>query len=207
MMYTILDIHLSMRSHITKVCSAAYYQLRIISRIRNVLTRDAAKAITHAFVTSRLDYCNFLLSGMPKSAISKLQCVQNMSAKMVSRKKKFDHVLPILTSLHWLPIEYRIKFKILLLTFRAINGTAPKYVTDLISTHQPRRCLRNSNILELDVPKSRLGSAGDRTFSFQAASLWNQLPADIRKELQIPLSLFKSRLKTHLFRKAFDSLI
>ena len=166
----VFDIHLSMNSHITKVCSAAYYHLRSICRIRNVLTLDAAKSITHAFVTARLDYCNSLLSGMPKSAISKLQRVQNMAAKMVTRMKKFDHGTPILKYLHWLPIEYRIQFKVLLLAFRAMNGTAPQYLTDMISIHQPRRLLRNSHALELNIPQSRLRSAGDRTFSFQAAS-------------------------------------
>jgi hypothetical protein len=88
----VFDIHLSMNSHITKVCSAAYYHLRNICRIRNVLTLDSAKSITHAFVTARLDYCNSLLSGMPQSAISKVQRVQNMAAKMMTRMKKFDHV-------------------------------------------------------------------------------------------------------------------
>jgi hypothetical protein len=166
---------------------------------------DSAKSITHAFVTARLDYCNSLLSGMPKSAISKLQRVQNMAAKMVTRMKKFDHVTPILKYLHWLPIEYRIQFKVLLLAFRAMNGIAPQYLTDMISIHQPRRLLRNSHALELNIPQSRLRSAGDRTFSFQAASLWNKLPGDIRKVKK--LSLFKSRLKTHLFQKAFESLI
>ena len=170
-----------------------------------MLTLDSAKSITHTFVTARLGYCNSLLSEMPKSAISKLQRVQNMAAKMVSRKKKFDYVTPILKYLQWLPVEYRIQFKVLLLTFRAMNGISPQHLTDIISIYQPRRLLRNSHPLESNIPKSRFRSAGDGTFSLQATSFWNQLPADIRNVNQ--LSLFKSRLKTHLFQKAFDSLI
>ena len=124
-----------MNSHITKVCSVAYYHLCNICRIRNVLALDSAKSITHALVTAKLNYYNSLLSGMPKSAISKLQRIQNMAAKMVSRKTKFDHVTPILKFLHWLPVEYRIQFKVLLLTFRAMSGMAPQYLTDMIYTN------------------------------------------------------------------------
>ena len=189
--------YICQNSHITKVCSAAYYHLRNICRIRNLLILDSAKSITHTFVTARLDYCNSLMFGSPPS--QKLQRVQNMAAKMVSRKKKFDHVTPIFKFLHWLPVEYHIQFKVLLLTFRAMNGIAPQHLTDIISTHQPRQLLRNSHALELNIPKSRLRSAGDRTFSLQAASLWHQLPADIRNLNE--LSLFKSKLKHTYFRK------
>ena len=196
------DNNLSMNSHITKVCSVAYFHLRNISRIRNILTLDAAKALTHAYVTSRLDYCNSVLSGVSQSAIEKLQRVQNMSAKMVTKTRKFDHVTPLLKSLHWLPVKYRIQYKVLLFTFRAIQGTAPTYISEMISVHQPRRQLRNSNTKMLEVPKTRLKSAGDRTFAYQSALLWNLLPSNIR-DIHT-LSAFKAKLKTHLYLQAFN---
>jgi hypothetical protein len=198
----LFDSHLSMDKHITKVCSTAFYHLRNISRIRNVLTTEAAISLTHAFITSRIDFCNSLLSGVPKASIAKLQRVQNMAAKMITKTRKYDHVTPILKSLHWLPVEYRIKFKVLLLTFRILHGLAPNYLADLMSARAPGRQLRSSNITILDVPRTNLKSAGDRSFSHQSSVLWNQLPSDIRAIQK--LSTFKTKLKTHLFILAFD---
>jgi hypothetical protein len=136
------------------------------------------------------------------TAIAKLQRVQNMAAKIITKTKKRDHVTPVLKSLHWLPVQYRVQFKILLLTFRCIRGIAPIYLRELLSVRNPTRSLRSSTSLELILPKSRLKSAGDRSFSYQAAYLWNQLPSDIRDIHE--LTAFKSALKTLLFRKAFS---
>ena len=81
--------------------------------------------VLHAFVTSRIDYCNGLLYGLPDCEIAKLQRVQNAAARMLMSYKKYDHITPVLINLHWLPVRYRINFKILLLTFKALYGMAP----------------------------------------------------------------------------------
>ena len=112
-----------------------------------------AEKLVHAFMTSRLDYCNALLAGCPASSINKLQLVQNAAARVLTRSRKYDHITPILSSLHWLPIKFRIDYKVLLMTYKALNGLAPVYLTDLLSPYNPSRSLRSQNSGLLVVPR------------------------------------------------------
>ena len=90
--------------HMKNVCRSAYSELRRISAIRHLLSVDSTKTLVSAFVLSRLDYCNSLLSGCPKHFLEKLQKVQNSAARLVLKDKKRDHVSPLLRTLHLLPI-------------------------------------------------------------------------------------------------------
>ena len=109
---------------------------------------------------------------------------------------------PILRSLQWLPVHYRIILKILLLTYKALNGLAPDYIKDLLKYNDSRRTRRSLNNRLLDEPRRNLKAYGERAFSVSAPRLWNKLP------LQIGLSsseaVFKANLKTYLFKCAFD---
>ena len=98
-----------MSEHITSVCRGANFQLRQLRRIRPFLTQDSCAKLTHAFVTSRLDYGNSLLSGLPQYQIKKLQRVLNSAARLVSLKPKFEHISLVLMQLHWLPVTQRIR--------------------------------------------------------------------------------------------------
>ena len=111
----IFDQDLSFSSHIKHVTRTAFFHLRSIAKIRNILSQSDAEKLVHAFITSRLDYCNSLLSGCPKTSLKSLQLVQNAAARVLTRVNKREHISPILASLHWLPVGYRIDFKILLL--------------------------------------------------------------------------------------------
>ena len=122
-----------MSDHIAKTCSAAFYHLYNIRSIRQYLTTECTETLIHAFITSRLDYCNSLLHGSPGYLLHKLQRVQNAAARIIFKESKYCHITPLLRTLHWLPVVYRIQFKILLLTFKAIHGNAPCYISDLIS--------------------------------------------------------------------------
>jgi len=101
----------------------------------------------HVFVTSRLEFCNSLLCGIPKNVLKRLQSVQNAAARVVTLPCKREHVTPILGKLHWLPVEERVIFKILLLTYKALNNLAPSYIFELVNQYVPSRNLRyyNSN--------------------------------------------------------------
>ncbi len=142
--------------------------------------------------------CNALLGGCPASSINKLQIVQNAAARVITRSRKYDHITPILQCLHWLPIKFRISYKILLLT---LNGLAPAYLTSLLSRYNPTRSLRSQNSGLLVVPRIAKSTKGGSAFSYLAPKLWNSLPDNVWGS--DTLSLCKSRLKTHLFSQAF----
>ena len=114
-------------------------------RIRKYLRRSVTESLVHAFITSRIDYCNSLLYGLPNSHIMKLQRIQNAAARLVTGTPRFCHVTPLLFHLHWLPISYRIKFKILLLTFKCLYGQAPNYLIDFITIKKQSRYSLRSN--------------------------------------------------------------
>ncbi len=140
----ILDRKLSFENHISYVTKTAFFHLRNIAK--NMLSVSDAEKLVHAFMTSRLDYCNALFGGFSASSINKLQIVQNAAARVLTRSRKYDHITPILQSLHWLPIKFRISYKILLLAYKAINDLAPAYLTNLLSRYNPSRSLRSKTL-------------------------------------------------------------
>ena len=192
---------MNMEDQISAICRTTNIQLRKIGKIRRYLNNKSAESIIHALVTSRLDNNNALLVGAPDFQLQRLQKLQNTAARIVSLTKKYDHITPILQQLHWLPIANRIKFKIMLLTYKALNQLAPQYITDLLQPYTPAHGLRSANLNLLAVPKSNLTSYGDRSFAKIAPVYWNSLPDGIRNART--LGEFKSLLKTHLFNDAY----
>ncbi|XP_066523483.1 uncharacterized protein [Hoplias malabaricus] len=199
----IIDPDLSFDQHIGSITRTAFLHLRNIAKIRNALSPQDAETLVHAFITSRLDYCNALLSGCTSSNLRKLQLVQNAAARVLTKTRKFEHISPVLSSLHWLPVKFRIDYKILLLTYKALHGLAPEYLQDTISYYEPPRSLRSQNTGFLIVPRIQKASAGGRAFSYKAPRLWNDLPENVRDSDTV--AIFKSRLKTHLFSLSFGS--
>ena len=110
---------------LTAICKSAFYHLHKNTLIRKYLTVDAAQFLVHAQVTSKRDYCNSLLYGLPKYLIKQLQCIQNAAARVVTVSPKFCHITPVPKNLHWLPIDLRIEVKVLTITYKALHGLAP----------------------------------------------------------------------------------
>jgi hypothetical protein len=195
----ILSNNMSLDKHISHICRSAYTAIRQISSIRHYLTVSATKTLVCSLVLSRLDYCNSLLSGSPKHFIEKLQKVQNSAARLVLKAKKRDHVTPLLHSLHWLPIQARIDYKLSVLCHNFFSESCPSYLTELLSVYSPSRQLRSSADMRiLSVPKTRTKTYGERSLSFCAPKQWNSLPLHIRNIRTT--HAFKTALKTHLFK-------
>ena len=183
--------------------TASFFQLHNLRRIRKYLPQEAAATLVHSFVTCRIDYCNSLLCGAPDYQLAKLQRVQKSAARLVYEEGKFCHITPLLKKLHWLPITYRIRFKIALLTYEAMSGLAPSYITDLISIKiDVKYSLRSGNELLLNFPLRKSHSTlGDRCFNMAAPHVWNSLPIFIRRAPS--LNNFKSQPKTYYFKIAY----
>ena len=186
---------MSMLPHVNNVCKSAFYHLHTINTYQSKLLTEI---LVHAFVTSKLDHCNSLLYNVPKNVIKKLQSVQNAAARLITRFRKCDHITPILFDLHWLPVSERIKFKILLLTFKALHQQSLTYIQDPIIRYLPSSSFESSFTLSLNPVSFNLKTYGSRAFSASAPELWNKLPDE-------NLSLFKHKLKTHLFKKYYFS--
>ncbi len=150
-----------------------------------------AEMIIHAFMTSRLDYCNTLLGGCSACLINKLRMVQNAAARVLTRTRKYDHITPVLSTQHWLLIKHRIDFKFLLITYKALNGLAHQYLSELLSHFSPPHPLHSQNSGHLIIPRKSKSTAGGRFFSYLAPKLWNNLPNTVREA--DTLCQFKSR--------------
>jgi hypothetical protein len=197
------DSELSMRDHISRTTKCCFYQLRRLRPIRRQLGRDVTKCLVCSFVLSRLDYCNALLAGLPATTLKPLQRVQNAAARLVLGLKWSDHITPALIELHWLPIKQRIDYKLAVLVYKCLHHDAPDYLAELfhsVADIPSRSCLRSASGDQLDIPRSRL-HFGERAFAIAGARQWNALPAEMRSIEDF--NIFKSKLKTYLFKLAF----
>ena len=161
-----IDRKFDMERQVNSICASGYFYLKQLYHMKKYLDRDSLESVVHAFVSCRLDYCNSLLYGINKSHLDKLQRLQNCAARLVTGTRKYEHITPVLKELHWLPVRFRIQYKILLLCFKCFYGIAPSYLCDLLAPYNPscynfRSCSGNL----LHVPKSALATGGDRSFS------------------------------------------
>ena len=194
------DSAMSMSNQVSNICKSVWYQLRNLGFIRKYLTRSTTEKIVHALISSRFDYCNSLFCLLQQNQISRLQRLQNTAARLVTLSSRRTHITPVLNALHWLPVQYRIQYKLLLLVFHSLHGSAPQYNCQLITRYNPSRCLRSSTSSLLVVPHTH-NNWGDRAFSHAGPLLWNNLPLNIRNMSSI--HKFKEALKTHFFTAAF----
>ena len=196
------DSQLNMDKHIGNVSRTCYMHLNKIGRIRKYLTPDATRSLVNATFTARLDYANSLLYGITKHNISKLQRIQNTSARIITQTRKYEHITPILMELHWLPVFQRINFKILIQVYKAQNELSLQYVRSMVREYVPGRSLRSADHFLLETPRSTT-SYGKRTFEMATGTLWNELP--IAAKHAKSLNIFKKLVKTFLFNKVFNN--
>ncbi|KAK3101096.1 hypothetical protein FSP39_000910 [Pinctada imbricata] len=200
-----LDENLNFKEHVKMKCRTAMINYLRIKSIRKYLTKEATEILVLSLVISHLDYCNVILYGIAQSEINKMQRIQNMCAKLVLNRRKFDSSSEALYDLHWLPIKARITFKILIIVYNCSINQAPAYLTDLLIIQRPNPRLRSAKSAEgcYLVPSNKHKTFSDRGFSTIGPKLWNNIPLDIRQAENI--EIFKKKLKTYYFAK-FHSL-
>ena len=127
--------NMSMDKHISSIIKSCFLQLHDFHRIRPFISKTAAITLANAFVYSCLDFYNSLFYGLPKYSIHRLQKVQNTVARIVTNSSHFSHITPTLKSLRWLPIFYRINFKMCCITHCALSLGETFYLNTLL-THR-----------------------------------------------------------------------
>ena len=192
-----------MDKHVNHVVSNCYKILKDIGRIKRCLERSHIESLVHAVVSHRLDYCNSLLMNISRENIYKLQKVQNAAARLILSRKRRESASLALKQLHWLGIDARIMFKILLLVHKVLRGKC----SDNLQLRYKGFNGRPEDYLMLETPNYRT-TYGRRIFAYTGSRLWNALPVHVRAEEDT--QKYKKDVKTILFegheefrRKAF----
>ena len=196
-LWVIFDKCIKLDYHISSVYKSTYFHLRNIGGIRSILSNDACAQLIHSLVTVRLDYCNSILYGLSDNSLYRLQKIQNTAARMLASLPRFSHISVTLFDWHWLPIRYRITFKMCSITYQPYQRTAPSYLCDLIVPYVNTRSLGSNETCLIKPCKPRLRYYGERCFKYAGPQEWNKLPIHIRKSSS--LSILKTQLKTIYF--------
>ena len=177
----------SFSKYVQNVCKSCFIQLSYFRNIRQFLTQDAAVSVANAFVSSWLDYCNSLFRSHSKFNLHRLQCIRNSAARIVTNSSKYTRITPVLRKLHWLPIQFRSEFKLATLVYKFIHTGFPKYLAPYLSTYHTTYNTRRSQSIAnfLNVPKFQptIHKSTKQfcfSFAFDAPTVWNSLPEDIR---------------------------
>ena len=199
----LLDNTLSFDPHVSSKVQKAVANFIKIKSIHKYITQEACTTLLLMLCMSHLDYLNAVLYGIPNKTLNKHQRIQNMCAKLALCKSKYDSSTEPLKTLHWLPIQQQIEFKILVLTHKCINNSAPRYLQDLFSIKAQNRVnMRSCSMgVLLNIPTVKQTTFTARSFRYIAPRLWNSLPTNIRGTNN--LDKFKALIKTNLFQKAF----
>jgi hypothetical protein len=202
-----IDAAVSMRRHIDVIVARCFSALRQLRSVRQYVTLPVLQMLVTSLVLSRMDYGNGLLVGLPASQLRRLQSVQNAAARLIYNLRRYDHVTNALICLHWLRVPERIHFKVAVMVYRALHGTAPDYLASnfQLAASSCRRGLRSADTTRLSVPRTRLRTVGNRAFPVAGATIWNNLPLDVVSSPS--LSIFRSRLKTFLFLLSYQGSV
>ena len=179
--------------------------MRQLGTVRRSLSMDTARTLVHAFISSRLDYCNSLMFGTTYLVKRKLQAIQNAAARLVTGLGRHEHITPALIDLHWLLVRQRIDYKITLLVYKCLRGSTSQYLTEycaLLSTTNLHHHLRLATRSDLIQHRTKTQRLGPRSFRCSGPSVWNRLPLSVRDSNS--LTVFKTNLKRHLYSIALN---
>ena len=199
-----LDQYLNMECQLQSTKQKAIGNLINISKVSKFMDKESRLKLVHGLVLSHIDFCNSLYAGLPNNKLHPLQMIINCCARLVMGIPRFSHdrITPVCIELHFLPLKARIKYKICLLAFKALKYGQPAYLRELLQYNAPTRSLRNDRTDRLVEPIVAQSSYSDRCFYACAPKMFNSLPNHVR--LSDTFEIFKTRLKTFLFRESYD---
>ena len=192
-----IDENLRMDGQVALCRRSCLYHMRRIRQVRNLLDASSLRALVVAFVLGRIDYCNSLYAGCAQTVLLGLQRAQSTAARLLTGAGRLESALPLMRELHWLPVSYRIQYKLCTLMYDVVHSTAPGYL---------RICAVHVGICDWDrvlagTTFSRLFMT-QKSFRFSDPRAWNSLPRDVRDSPS--RTAFANRLKTHLFKLAYS---
>ena len=206
----VFDPNLTLTDHISQVIKSTRFHIRDLYRIRHLLDLNTAILLANALVSSRIDYCNSLFASLTLSELKRLQGVQNSLCRVVTRTSRYTHATPNLEKLHWLPVKYRVLFKIGLITYKVLKYGQPVYLKDKLHPYTSSRNTRRSSpkykFLQVPSFDSKIHKSHKyltKSFSHHAPVFWNSLPVHVRTSPSV--TSFRKHLKTHLFKSAFPT--
>ena len=206
----VFNSNFSFSDHVSQVIKSTRVHAKDLYRIRPLLDLNTSVLLANALVSSRLDYCNSLFLSLTDFELRRLQLVQNSLCRVVTRSSKYCHITPQLKKLHWLPIKYRIQFKIGLITYKTLNQGEPVYLRELIHPYTSSRNTRRStpklkflHTPTFDRKVHKSVKHFSNSFSHYAPVLWNSFPFQIRNSPSV--TSFRKHLKTHLFNSSFPT--
>ena len=205
----LFDHQMNLDDQVNAVSRQCYLNQRNLSRLASKLSHDLKVQMVHSNILCFIDYCNSVYCGLTEKNLHKLQKIQNNAVRFIFGlygKKLKEPISPYLKKLHFLPVKFRIKFKVALLVFKCINNLGPEYLKNLIQLRDIKR--RSSRLDDdfyiLKMPPRCNFSRSEAAFSHQGPLIWNELPFSIRSLTSLPD--FKSQLKTHYFNMAFKDV-
>ena len=203
----VLDPAMSFKEHVAGLTNACYYHLRQLKSVRRSLSVDSCQALVRALILSRIDYCNGLLGGATNAMLDQIDRVLRASARLILQKPRFSQITAEINDhLHWLDARARISYKLCIMAFRCLSGSAPRYLARCcvpVSSIASRSHLRSAAAGELTVPTCNTKTIGPRAFMVSCPTAWNALPSELR-ERNLSLAVFRKKLKTVLFKSMRD---
>ena len=152
------------------------------------LSRHALLTLVRALIVSKVDYCNLVLAGIAGQLQDRLQSVLNAAARLVFSARRSEHITPLLRELHWLRVPERVTFRLCVLAYRCLHGTAPAYLAESLhrtSDVDTRRRLRSADSAMLVLPSTRRSTLGDRAFPVASACACMEHPAVVCQECTV----------------------
>jgi hypothetical protein len=195
-----IDNSLTFSKHVQSTVRSSMYHIRALRHIRHLLTQKDANTVASSLIHSKLDYLNSVLYNTSATNINSLQHIENAAARVVLSAPYRTSTSKMLSTLHWLPIPYRINYKIACLVHSALTLKQPAYLLSFLKPYIPPRSLRSTEQQLLIKPRTKLKLC-DQSFAVAGPSIWNELPLDLR--LTTNPETFRQKLKTHLFAHAF----